>query len=194
MRDCPGTGWVPKICLCVFFGPFLMGEKKHINKTPPKSRDSPGEILLRVLFFMCFFRSLLSSGKEKTNKHNILGGTVSGTNGARHWDKPGPVPGTNRPLLLNSAVFRNGPNTVSESTVSNSELSEFFGPHRVPGSELSEFLSAYYLCVSPNSPSFFAELTEFAAKLSEFSLPKQYSRNSIPPVSQVKSPFCPVCP
>ena len=30
---------------------------------------------------------------------------------------------------------------------------------------------------------FFAELTEFAAELSEFSLPKQHSRNSIPPVS-----------
>ena len=27
----------------------------------------------------------------------------------------------------------NGPNTVSESTVSDTELSEFFGPHRVPG-------------------------------------------------------------
>ena len=27
------------------------------------------------------------------------------------------------------------------------------------------------------------ELTEFAAELSEFSLPKHYSRNSIPPVS-----------
>ena len=24
---CPGTGWVPKFCLCVFFGSFLMGEK-----------------------------------------------------------------------------------------------------------------------------------------------------------------------
>ena len=30
---------------------------------------------------------------------------------------------------------------------------------------------------------FFAELTELAAELSEFSLPKQCSRNSIPPVS-----------
>ena len=29
----------------------------------------------------------------------------------------------------------------------------------------------------------FAEVTEFAAELSEFSLPKQYSRHSIPPVS-----------
>ena len=35
-----------------------------------------------------------------------------------------------------------GWNTVSESTVSNAELSEVFGPHRVLGRELSEFLSA----------------------------------------------------
>ena len=48
----------------------------------------------------------------------------------------------------------NRPNTVSESTVSNIELSELFGPHRVPGRELSDFLSAYYLCVKANSPSF----------------------------------------
>ena len=77
----------------------------------------------------------------------------------------------------------NGPNTVSGSTVSNTELSEFFGAHWVPGSELSEFLSAYNLCAKTNSPSFFAELTEFAPELSEaqwvlFSetvLSKQYS-------------------
>ena len=49
--------------------------------------------------------------------------------------------------------------TVSESTVSNTELSEFFGAHWAPGSELSEFLSASYLCAksdrvfSQNSPS-----------------------------------------
>ena len=42
---------------------------------------------------------------------------------------------------------------VSESTVSNTELSEFFGLHRVLGRELSEFLSACYLCVRANSPS-----------------------------------------
>ena len=40
--------------------------------------------------------------------------------------------------------FRNGPITVSESTVSNAEPSEIFGPHRVPGRELSEFRSACY--------------------------------------------------
>ena len=30
---------------------------------------------------------------------------------------------------------------------------------------------------------FLAELTQFAAELSEFSLPEQYPRNSIPPIS-----------
>ena len=30
----------------------------------------------------------------------------------------------------------------------------FFGPHRVPGRELSELLSPYYLCAKGNSPSF----------------------------------------
>ena len=76
------------------------------------------------------------------------------------------------------------PLPVSGSTVSNTELSESFGPHRVPGRELSEFRSVYYLCAKANSPSFFfPELTEFAPKLSEFSSPKQYSRSSIPPVS-----------
>ena len=53
-----------------------------------------------------------------------------------------------------SPLLGDGPNTVSESTVSNTELSELFGSHRVPGRELSEFLSAYDLCVKANSPSF----------------------------------------
>ena len=43
----------------------------------------------------------------------------------------------------------------------------FFGPHRVPGTELSEFLSAYYLRGKSELIEFFAELTEFAVKLSE---------------------------
>ena len=48
-----------------------------------------------------------------------------------------------------------GRNTVSESTVSNTELSELIGPHCVPEREieLSEFLSAYYLCAKAKSPS-----------------------------------------
>ena len=50
--------------------------------------------------------------------------------------------------------FGKGSNMVLESTVSNTELSEFFGPHRILGKELSEFLSAYYWCAKANSPSF----------------------------------------
>ena len=51
-------------------------------------------------------------------------------------------------------VIVNGPNTVSESKVSNTELSEFFSPSPSSGGELSEFLSAYYLCAKANSLSF----------------------------------------
>ena len=61
-----------------------------------------------------------------------------------------------------------------------------FCPHRVPGRELSEFLSAYYLCDKANSPSFSRNSPSWpqnSVKLGEFSSPKQYSRNSIPPVS-----------
>ena len=56
---------------------------------------------------------------------------------------------------------------ISESTVSNTELSEFSGPHRVPGRELSELFSAYCLGAKCELTEFFAELTEFAVKLSE---------------------------
>ena len=46
-------------------------------------------------------------------------------------------------------------NTVTGSTVSNTELSEVFGAQWGLGSELSEFLSAYYLSSGgSNSPSF----------------------------------------
>ena len=51
-------------------------------------------------------------------------------------------------------TFGDWPNMVSESTVSNIELSERFGPHRVPGRKVSEFLSAYDLRAKANSPSF----------------------------------------
>ena len=94
-----------------------------------------------------------------------------------------------------SRVFQckigSGPNTVSESTVSDTELSECFGAHCVPGSELSELLSAYYLCAKANSPSFSQNspsLPENSVRLSEFSSLKQYSRNSIPPVPTKNEP------
>ena len=96
--------------------------------------------------------------------------------------------------LMLLALVGNGPNPVSESTVSSTELSEFFGAHWVPGSKLSEFLSAYYLCASTNSPSFSQNspsLPQNSVRLSEFSspetvFPKQYSARFLfrwPPIS-----------
>ena len=61
------------------------------------------------------------------------------------------LPGSrNRDMTLEG-----GPNTVSESTVSNTKLCKLFAPRRVPGTELSEFLSAYDLFQREH------ELTEF---------------------------------
>ena len=80
---------------------------------------------------------------------------------------------------MSGQIVRNGPNTVSGSTVSNTELSDF------SVGQLSESLSAYYLCAKANSPSFSQNspsLPRNSVRLSEFSSPKQYSRNSIPPV------------
>ena len=58
------------------------------------------------------------------------------------------------PYVLHPPYLGNGANTVSGSTVSDTELSELFWAHRVSGRELSEFLSAYYLRAKANSPSF----------------------------------------
>ena len=65
--------------------------------------------------------------------------------------------------------------------MSSTELSELFGPQRVPG-ESSVPLTLLIVCQGELTESL-AELTEFAAELSEFSPPRQCSRNSIPPVS-----------
>ena len=85
---------------------------------------------------------------------------------------------------FSSEKLGDGPNAVSESTVSNIELSEIFGPRHFPR-ELSEFPSASQPsgCVPKQTHRVFRSTLKFAAELSEFALPKQYSRNSIPPVS-----------
>ena len=84
------------------------------------------------------------------------------------------------------ATLGGGPNTVSESTVSNTELSEFFGLSEFRGED-SVSSSQPIICVPKrthrvflqNSPS----LPQNSVRLSEFPSPKQYSRNIIPPVS-----------
>ena len=87
---------------------------------------------------------------------------------------------------LRCAYFGNVPNTVSESTVSNTELSEFFLALTEFRGENSVSSSQPIICVQSELTEFFAELTEFAVKLSEaqrvlFSetvLSKQYSDRS----------------
>ena len=80
-------------------------------------------------------------------------------------------------------IFGDGPNTVSESTVSNTELSEFFGLTEFRGANsVSSFQPI--ICVPRRTHRVFRRTHRVCApKLSEFSSPKQYSRNSIPPVS-----------
>ena len=90
---------------------------------------------------------------------------------------------SNRRFWPKTAFFENplcSRKRISQSTASNIGLSEFFGPHRVLGRELSELRAAYYLCAEANSPSFFAELTELppssvSSLLSETVLSKEYS-------------------
>ena len=64
----------------------------------------------------------------------------------------------------------------TQNSVSFSGFTEFLG----------EFLSAYYLCAKANSPNFSQKspsMLQNSVRLSESSSPKQYSRNSTPPVS-----------
>ena len=56
--------------------------------------------------------------------------------------------------VLRAPPIGNGLNMVSESTVSNTELSELFCPHRVLGRELIELEPVQpVMCVPKNSPS-----------------------------------------
>ena len=49
---------MPKTCLCVFFGSFLMAEKKTHKQIPPKIPDNPVKILFTCFFLYVFFRPL----------------------------------------------------------------------------------------------------------------------------------------
>ena len=69
--------------------------------------------------------------------------------------------------------FGDDPNVISESTASSSGLSDFFALTELRR-ELSEFFSAYYLCVKANSVNFLRNSP---------SLQNSTSQNSIPPVS-----------
>ena len=64
--------------------------------------------------------------------------------------------------------------TVSESTVSNTELSEFLALAKLRGQN-SVSSSQPMICVPMRTHRVFEEPTELAAEFNEFSLPKQYS-------------------
>ena len=73
-----------------------------------------------------------------------------------------------------------------KSTVSNTELSELLALTELWGENSVNFFSLLFVCQSELT-EFFAELSEFGVELSEFSLLKQYSRNTIPPISYIES-------
>ena len=85
------------------------------------------------------------------------------------------------PPFFKPPLVGDGPNMVSESTVSNIELRECLGAHRVPWRELSEFLSTDYLCAKANSSRF---------SQNSPSLPKS-SLSSLFQNSALETVFCP---
>ena len=87
-----------------------------------------------------------------------------------------PLPGPNPPNLVLPLFFRtmhrigNGPNTVSESTVSNTELNEFFGPHRVPAERNSVSSFQPSICVPKRTHRVFPRTHRVRGKNSVSSL------------------------
>ena len=76
--------------MCFFSGSFLIGEKKHINKVPPKIPEKSREIFVYVFFSLCFFwhpqacvypdaclRSDIESGKPPPSWGKVSGGHPS---------------------------------------------------------------------------------------------------------------------
>ena len=85
-------------------------------------------------------------------------------------------------LGLLRAPTRNSPERVRDTIWTFPEKTP--GKHPVWKPPGLASLSLLFVC-KRELTAFLAELTEFAVELSEFSLPKQHSRNSIPPVSYV---------
>ena len=162
-NECPGVGGGSNLS--------LWEKGKHINKIPRKSQekvtgDSPGTIpgqsrenfayvfpCLLVFFRALGPRSCLSVEfpyailPKQTSKKFCCGTLQTSEKSLRDQKLFRAEACLSTVLWGYSAIgvpyLGNGPNTVSESTVSNTELSEFFGSQQVLGRELSEFLSAY---------------------------------------------------
>ena len=142
------------------------GSGFSVRTVPPGKRGFP----------LCFFAVATEghgSGSGFSTSLWVPGKTILAV-----WSRFGPnEPPWNavnvRQQMKGSGMFQlsvgDGPGAVWESTVR--ELSEVSNRE----SSVSSFLSAYDLCVCESELiEFFAERTEFAAELNEFSLPKQY--------------------
>ena len=152
----------------------------HAQPLGDKTSNTYTFQLFRITWwtFRIFFFSAPGRGRESPGRRGGGGGgfgfllKIPGRGGGfwqEGWEGPGRREGVcrefggiggglnfffrGRKLAKIRNVIGDGPNTVSESTVSNTELIEFFGPHQLPGRELSELLSAYDCCGVANSPS-----------------------------------------
>ena len=116
-------------------------------------------------------------------KGDAMGTKMAGTNGfaffrcrSQHMYRGG---GQNQAEKNSKNAFR--PVPVPKSAFPVSGLTEFRGANPVSSSQ-----PIICVCVNANSPSLSQNspsLPQNSVRLSEFSSPKQYSRNSIPPVS-----------
>ena len=144
----------------------------HANVVPPGLRSPPlknarlsGRLKLFHRHFSTNFKSF-SPPKICTRKSSFFTARLCRGGHANRFSLSWVEMGIHV-FWCSSQKFEDGPNTVSESTVSDTKLRESCCPHRVPERELSEFHSAYYLCAEANSPSFSQNSPSLALKLSE---------------------------
>ena len=108
-----------------FSGVIPYGGEEHINKILPRSPGQSREVFVYMFFVFTPPSPQKKRGKRKGGYLHLVANYMSETGRIRFRRA--------RIQALNSVSF--------------------FGPHRVPGRELSEFLSAYYLRAKANSPS-----------------------------------------
>ena len=115
---------------------FLENRRSCENQKPPRKLPEKWTFLSLAFY---------NAPSLDTVNQNISGYSENKDRKSEEIEKNRDI-GTNRGDTPFLSRIRNRPNTVSESTVSNTELSEFFGPHRVPG-ENSLSSSQPIICV-----------------------------------------------
>ena len=168
------------------------GDHCHCTAEPPPGHTRLGWHVCRTKFARKLFFELRNlSRKMLRNFPRIFEPLLGGSKKSREIPSKSPAklpsPKIKKKItdeLLQDRrekYFGNGPNTVSESMVSKHRTQWFFHSHRLPGRELSEFLSAYYVCAKANSPS----LSQNSSSL---------AKNPVSPIFQnstLETVFCP---